>query len=115
MRRFAYQNSRDLVSVGRRLVTIASLLLFLVATIVHFPGADTPGAPLVTVAAGTADAGDDGDAIKLVTDHCDCVVAAPWPSGLGASLHEVVDDVPILATRTLTQRHLGNDGPPPRT
>lgn len=102
------------MSVGRRLVTIASLLLFLVATIVHFPGTDIPGSPLVTVAAGTADAGDDGDAIKLVTDHCDCVVAAPWPSGLGAPIHEVVDDVPVLPTRALTQRHLGNDGPPPR-
>jgi hypothetical protein len=97
----------------RRVTSVLALLLFVLASIIHFPGLDTGDGPsAVSAAMFGADAGDDGKA--LVADHCHCVVAAPWPAAARAAGGCGPHDIPVAAAHALATLHLENDGPPPK-
>ncbi len=96
----------------RRLIAVLSLLLFVAATVIHFPGLDTTDAPPL-VSAMASDF-DDADGKALTADHCHCVVAAPWPASTTAAKRSVLHDIPTAPAHALATHHLKNDGPPPK-
>lgn len=98
----------------RRLVAVLSLLMFVFASVVHFPGLDDGDAPSI-VSATTTGALDDADTGGMLTaDHCHCVVAAPWPVTAMVADRTVPHAVPVATTHALATLHLENDGPPPK-
>jgi hypothetical protein len=95
------------------LVALVSLLVFIVATVVHFPGLHTDDVARVTTASIAGDA-DDTDGKALTADHCHCVVAAPWPAMAKAAGHNAPHAIPTAPAHVLATLHLKNDGPPPK-
>ena len=108
----AHKHSLRQASHLRRATSVLMLLLFVLATIIHFPGLDSGDGPS-PVAVAMFGADDDGGK-ALVADHCHCVVAAPWPAAAEAAGGAIPHDIPASPTHALATLHLENDGPPPK-